>query len=152
MVWMAYNPSRLDEIVDIIDDFKESTLPAPTNFCSLLIKEVIAELVTKPSLPLFKMREGVGCALRNALSYHSDSESWPHRTPRTERVQVAGTLCKELRWQNGRTFSLLLHFFGCPSSKQIHHDKLPNDGGRSFQADGTHMLSYTDRGKKLPFL
>ena len=50
----------LEEILDILDDFKESTMPTPENFRSLLIKVAKSELVTKPYLPLLKLREGMG--------------------------------------------------------------------------------------------
>lgn len=53
-------PFPLEEIMDILDDFKETTLPTPANFRSLLIKVATAEFITKPYLPLLKLREGMG--------------------------------------------------------------------------------------------
>ena len=53
-------PFPLEEIVDILDDFKETTMPSSANLRELLLKVATAEFVTKPFLPLLKLREGMG--------------------------------------------------------------------------------------------
>ena len=50
----------VEEIMDILDDFKESTMPTSANLRTLLIKIAKSEFVTKPYLPLLKLREGMG--------------------------------------------------------------------------------------------
>lgn len=53
-------PLLLDEVLDILDDYKEHTLPTADNLKSLIVKTARAELVTKPFSPLLKIREGTG--------------------------------------------------------------------------------------------
>ena len=69
-------PFPLKEMVDILDDFKETTMPLSANLRELLVKVATAKLITKPFLPLLKLtrdggflewhdNRGVGCALQH---------------------------------------------------------------------------------------
>lgn len=53
-------PFPVEETIDILDDFKESEMPTSANLRALLIKIAKSEFVTKPYLPLLKLREGMG--------------------------------------------------------------------------------------------
>ena len=53
-------PFPSDEIIDIFADFKETTMLTSANLRNLIFKTATAELVTKPFLPLLKLREGMG--------------------------------------------------------------------------------------------
>lgn len=53
-------PFPLEEIIDILDDFRETTRPSPYNLRKLLLKIATAEFLTKPFLLLLKLREGMG--------------------------------------------------------------------------------------------
>ena len=53
-------PFPSGEIMDILDDSKEITMPLSSNLCKLLLKVATAEFITNHLLPLLKLREGIG--------------------------------------------------------------------------------------------
>lgn len=53
-------PLHLDEVLDILEEYKEPTFPTSENLKSTLVRIATSEFVTKPFLPLLKIREGMG--------------------------------------------------------------------------------------------
>ena len=45
-------PFPSEEIMDILDDFKETTIPLSSNLRKLVLKVATAEFITKPFIPL----------------------------------------------------------------------------------------------------
>ena len=78
-------PFPSEEIMDILDDFKETTMPLPSNLRKLLLKVATAELITKPFLPLLKLREGMG-EFWNALTREELDSLYQMCCPTPERV------------------------------------------------------------------
>ena len=52
-------------VIDVLDDYKVQTLPAPKNLRDIVLKISTMEFVDKPFLPLMKIREGMGPVRNN---------------------------------------------------------------------------------------
>ena len=85
-------PFPSEEIMDILDDFKETTMPLSSNLRKLVLKVATAEFITKPFLPLLKLREGMG-EFWNALTREELDSLYEMCSPSPERVagQLNGT-------------------------------------------------------------
>ena len=53
-------PLPLDEVLDILDEYKERTFPTSDNLKATLVKVATSEFLTKPFFPIMKIREGIG--------------------------------------------------------------------------------------------
>ena len=78
-------PFLSEEIMDILDGFKETTMPFPSSLRKLLLKVAAAELTTKPFLPLLKLRKGMG-EFWNALTREELDSLYQMCCPTPERV------------------------------------------------------------------
>ena len=74
-----------EAIMDILDDFKETTIPLSSNLRKLLLKVATAEFITKPFLPFLKLREGMG-EFWNALTRDELDSLYQMCCPTPEKV------------------------------------------------------------------
>ena len=95
-------PFPLEEIIDIVEDFKETTMPSPAKLWELLLKVATTEFTNKPFLPLLELRGGMG-DFRNGTTKELDSlydvlPETDERSPSFEPCPSQSTRKKVYRW------------------------------------------------------
>ena len=78
-------PLPLEEVLEILEEYQERSLPTSSNLKEILVKIARAEFVTKPFLPILKIREGMG-EFWDSVSQEEIESVYAMCTPSPSRV------------------------------------------------------------------